>query len=62
MLWLNSYKTVLVGFLEKVKYSLDKCELDFNKYTEIVNKEFIVENTEYNSQVVFNSLAFQKAS
>jgi AbiA family abortive infection protein len=52
-------KTVLVSFLEKVKYSLDKCELDFNKYTEIVNKEFIIENTEYNSQVVFNSLAFQ---
>jgi AbiA family abortive infection protein len=55
-------KTVLVSFLEKVKYSLDKCELDFNKYTEIVNEVFAIENTEYNSQVVFNSLVFQNHS
>jgi AbiA family abortive infection protein len=52
-------KTVLISFLERIKCSLNKCDLDFNKYTEIVNEEFVIENTEYNPQVVFNSLAFQ---
>jgi AbiA family abortive infection protein len=52
-------KTVLINFLERLKYSLNKCELDVNKYTEIVNEVFAIENMEYNPQVVFNSLVFQ---
>jgi AbiA family abortive infection protein len=51
--------TVLINFLERLKYSLSKCELDVNKYIEIVNEVFVIKNTEYNPQVVFNSLAFQ---